>query len=153
MPARESELASLTRDYDTLQKVYADLLSKREQSKVAANLERRQIGEQFTVLDPARLPERPFSPNRPLFLLVGLVAGLVIGAALAGWLEFRDTSLRSDADVSAALALPLLVMVPDINTPSERRWRRVRLTALSLGATTLVVVGAFLAWKFGAIAI
>ena len=88
VPARESELASLTRDYDTLQKVYADLLSKREQSKVAANLERRQIGEQFTVLDPARLPEKPFSPNRPLVLLIGLIAGLVLGGGLAGWLEY-----------------------------------------------------------------
>ncbi|HEY6360345.1 MAG TPA: GNVR domain-containing protein [Vicinamibacterales bacterium] len=113
VPARESELAALTRDYDTLQKVYADLLSKREQSKVAANLERRQIGEQFTVLDPARLPEKPFSPNRPLVLLVGLIAGLVLGGGLAGWLEYRDTSLRSPADVAATLALPVLAVVPD----------------------------------------
>jgi hypothetical protein len=87
-------------------------LSKREQSKVAANLERRQIGEQFSVLDPARLPEKPFSPNRPLFLLIGLVAGLALGGALAGWLEYRDTSLRSDADVTATLALPVLASVP-----------------------------------------
>ena len=75
------------------------LLSKREQSKVAANLERRQIGEQFTVLDPARLPETPFSPNRPLLLLVGLALGLALGASLAGLPRVRDTSLRSEADV------------------------------------------------------
>ena len=45
--ARESELTSLTRDYDTLQKNYQSLLSKQEDSKVAANIESRQIGEQF----------------------------------------------------------------------------------------------------------
>ena len=153
LPARESELAALTRDYDTMQKLYADLLSKREQSKVAANLERRQIGEQFMVLDKARLPEKPFSPNRPLFLLVGLAAGFGLGALIAGWLEFRDTTLRSEADIVATLQLPLLVLVPDIHTKSERRWRRFRVAVWSVGATTLFVLAVFLAWKYGAIEI
>jgi outer membrane lipoprotein SlyB len=78
-PTRESELVALTRDYDTLQKVYTNLLAKKEDSKVAANLERRQAGEQFRVLDPARLPERPFSPNRMRMNLMGAVAGLAVG--------------------------------------------------------------------------
>jgi uncharacterized protein involved in exopolysaccharide biosynthesis len=147
VPARESELASLTRDYDTMQKVYADLLSKREQSQVAANLERRQIGEQFAVLDPARLPEKPFSPNRPLILLTGLALGLALGASLAGFIEFRDTSLRSEADVIAALNLPLLGLVPNIETVSDRRWRHARLAAVSLGATALLVVTVFVVWR------
>jgi polysaccharide chain length determinant protein (PEP-CTERM system associated) len=136
VPARESELASLTRDYETLQRVYTDLLSKREQSKVAANLERRQIGEQFIVLDPARLPERPFSPNRPLLLLVGLLAGLMLGGGLAGWLEYRDTSLRSEADVSATLALPVLARVP-VRAAVGQPGGQIRDGILSLAAGTL----------------
>ncbi len=134
VPARESELASLTRDYETLQRVYTDLLSKREQSKVAANLERRQIGEQFSVLDPARLPEKPFSPNRPLFLLIGLVAGLAFGTGLAGWLEYRDTSLRSDADVTATLALPVLARVP-VRPSIDQSGRQISDIARSLTAS------------------
>ena len=153
LPARESELASLTRDYETMQKMYTDLLSKREQSKVAANLERRQIGEQFNVLDPARLPERPFSPNRPLLFLGGLGIGLLFGVGIAGLLEFRDTTLRSDADVRAALALPLLGEVPVIQTLSERRRRRARVVTLSFATTSLVIAAAFLVWKFSLIAI
>jgi polysaccharide chain length determinant protein (PEP-CTERM system associated) len=58
-PTRESELVELTRDYSTLQSAYASLLMKREDSMIAANLERRQIGEQFKILDPASRPERP----------------------------------------------------------------------------------------------
>ena len=64
VPGHESELTGLMRDYDTLQKIYADLLAKKENSQISANLERQQVGEQFKVLDPARLPEKPFSPNR-----------------------------------------------------------------------------------------
>src|SRR6185503_8134211 len=63
-PTRESELTELTRDYDILKHLYDNLLTKREDSKVAANLERRQIGENFKILDPARLPEKATSPDR-----------------------------------------------------------------------------------------
>jgi polysaccharide chain length determinant protein (PEP-CTERM system associated) len=153
LPARESELASLTRDYETLQKMYTDLLSKREQSKVAANLERRQIGEQFNVLDPARLPERPFSPNRPVILAGGLALGLLIGFAFAGWFEYRDRSLRCHADVRAALDLPVLGEIPVLQTVVEWRRRRTRRIALSLATCTLVLAAAVLvAWRFSTLA-
>ena len=64
VPARETELTELMRDHETVQKMYTDLLAKNEESKIAANLERRQIGEQFKILDSARPAEKPFSPNR-----------------------------------------------------------------------------------------
>ena len=58
-PIREAELAALARDYETMQQTYRSLLQKKEESQIAANLEKRQIGEQFKILDPARMPERP----------------------------------------------------------------------------------------------
>ena len=79
VPTRETELAELTRDYATLQNMYSSLLAKNEESKIAASLERRQIGEQFKILDPAKTAERPFSPNRPRINLVGSIAGLFLG--------------------------------------------------------------------------
>src|SRR2546430_5390106 len=93
-PTRESELVSLTRDYETLQKVYTSLLTKKEDSKVAANLERRQIGEQFKILDPARLPEKPASPNRGQMNLLGAMAGLALGVGLAAPLDYRDATIK-----------------------------------------------------------
>ena len=61
VPSRESELVELTRDYGTMQAAYASLLMKREDSMIAANLERRQIGEQFRLVDAASRPERPYN--------------------------------------------------------------------------------------------
>src|SRR5256885_16966223 len=89
-------MIALTRDYDTLQKVYTSLLSKSEDAKVAANLERRQIGDQFKGIDAARLPERPFSPDRPLINVGGIVGGLLLGFALIALIEFLDDSFRPD---------------------------------------------------------
>src|SRR4029077_7311281 len=78
-PKRESDLVELTRDYTTLQAAYQSLLVKREEAKLAAELERRSIGEQFKVLDPARAPERPFSPNRLQIDVGGVAVGLMLG--------------------------------------------------------------------------
>jgi capsular polysaccharide biosynthesis protein len=149
-PARESELVALTRDYDTLRERYTSLLSKREDAKIAANLERRQIGEQFKVIDAARLPERPESPNRPRLYLMGLLAGIAVGAGLAALLEYRDTSLRTDEDVLATLSLPVLALVPYVTSSAERQRVRKRRLLLSAGAVAAVLLLAVASvWKLG----
>ena len=142
VPARETELAELTRDYETMRKIYADLLGKNEESKVAANLERRQIGERFKILDPARPAEKPFSPDRVRINLFGILAGLGFGIGLAAFLEYRDSSFRSQQDVASVLSLPVLAQIPMIITPAEHReLSRKRLMMTAAAAVGASVVG------------
>jgi polysaccharide chain length determinant protein (PEP-CTERM system associated) len=126
VPTRESELVELTRDYSTLQETYSSLLGKREESKLAANLERRQIGEQFKILDPASLPERPHNQMQRLaFISAGVVGGLLLGFGLIGFLEYRDTSFRSEEEVIRVLDLPVLSLIPRMVPARARKapWR------------------------------
>src|SRR5260221_4559779 len=120
-PTRESELIELMRDYSTLQNSYSGLAAKREEAMMAASLERRQIGEQFKVLDAAHLPEQPFGPDRTRLNLMGAAFGFALGLGVAGLLEYLDTSMRSEADVVVALTLPVLALVPDVETAVDRR--------------------------------
>jgi len=148
VPTRESELIELMRDYETLQNSYASLLAKKEDSKIAANLERRQVGEQFKVLDPARVPERPFSPNRQQLNLLGAIIGLGVGLGLAALLEVTDTSLKTDDDVVNALSLPVLALVPLIVSPRERKAVRRRTAMVIVSSVTVVLAAvALLVWK------
>jgi hypothetical protein len=146
-PTRESELIELTRDYQTLLNLYTGLRAKKENARMAVNMERRQIGEQFRPLDPARVPERPISPNRPQIYSMGVLGGLALGLALVALVEYRDTSLRTEADIVSALALPVLALVPSMTTAVERRLKRRRLVVLSVGAaTTMTACAAVVAW-------
>jgi len=111
-PEVEEQYKGLTRDYETLQKVYDDDLAKKRQSEKQTAMELEQQGEQMRVLRAADLPDSPSFPNRWLFAGGGLGAGLALGFGIALWLELRDDSVRTEADVIAALELPVLSQVP-----------------------------------------
>jgi polysaccharide chain length determinant protein (PEP-CTERM system associated) len=111
-PAVEEEYKQLTRDYDTAQKFYDDQLAKKKESETQAAMVREQQGEQMRVLNAADLPESPSFPNRLFFAGGGLAGGLALGLGLALWLELRDTALRTEGDVVAAIGLPVLAQVP-----------------------------------------
>jgi polysaccharide chain length determinant protein (PEP-CTERM system associated) len=148
-PTRESELTKLMRDYNTLTEQYASLLEKNEEAKMAADMERRQGGEQLRLLDPARLPGRPISPDRPRIIMLGLLGGLALGVGLVGLLEYRDRSLRTDDDVMLALALPVVAIIPQMTTRSERAAiRRRRLMLSAAAVVTVLGVSALVLWRF-----
>jgi len=144
-PTRESQLAELTRDYATLQDMYKGLLAKKQESQISANLERRQIGEQFKILDPARLPEKPSSPNRPRFYAIGVFAAIAIGLLIAATMEYFDRALRSEDDVRIAVGLPVLAAIPLMSRKHVPIWRR-KLVAITT-ATVVLVGAAVAAWR------
>jgi polysaccharide chain length determinant protein (PEP-CTERM system associated) len=145
-PVRETELAALTRDYETLQANYRSLLQKKEESEISANLEARQIGEQFKILDPARMPEKPVSPDRPALYLIAVLGALAIGIGLATAGEYFDRRLRTEADVRAALDLVVLATVPSMRDPGLVRRSRRRRLAFGAAGTAVLAVAVTVAW-------
>lgn len=139
LPTRETDLIALNRDYDILAGSYKSLLAKREEARIAASLEQRQVGEQFNIIDPARMPERPVSPDRARMNILGALAGLAVGLALAGLLEVRDRTFRTDDDVTAVLGLPVLAVVPLMESEQDHRhelWKRI---GIAIACLTVVV--------------
>lgn len=146
-PVREAELASLMRDYDTLEQSYRSLLQKKEESQISANLEKRQIGEQFKILDPARMPEKPVSPDRSRLYLIAILSALAIGIGLAASAEYFDRTLRTEADVRAALNLMVLATVPYMRDAGAAAQRFRRRLAFGAGAASVIGVCAAVAWR------
>jgi polysaccharide chain length determinant protein (PEP-CTERM system associated) len=150
---RELDLIELTRDYETLQRTYTGLLAKSQEAQVAANVERRQIGEQFKVIDPARVPERPVSPDRVKLNAIGAVAGLLLSLGVVALIELRNSTFRTEQEVLMVLSLPVLATVPAIITSADRRLgRRRRLVAASLSVSGLALAAVVtVVWKFSAV--
>ena len=138
-PAVEQQYKELTRGYQTALDSYNDLLKKRQESSMATQLEHDQQGEQFRVLDPANLPDKPSFPNRPLFAAGGIGGGLALGLALAFFFEMKDSSFKTERDVELALQLPVLAMVPAVEPLNSKK---VKLGAGRKGIETGVEVSA-----------
>jgi polysaccharide chain length determinant protein (PEP-CTERM system associated) len=114
-PAVEEEFKQVTRDHDTALQFYNSLLTKMNESSMATALEHRQQGEQFRVMDAPNLPDSPKFPNPYVFAGGGLGAGMFLGLLVAGLLEYRDTSLRSERDIWAFTKLPTLATISFID--------------------------------------
>ena len=123
-PGRQLQLTQLSEDYDNLKAVLESLINKKLQADLAENLERKQKGEQFQILDPANLPEKPFYPNRLRYLLGGFAGGLSFGVGLIVLLDFLNLGVKSRQELASALDLPVLGVIPEIVTPQDERRRR-----------------------------
>jgi len=145
-PKREQELLTLKRDYENIKASYNSLLNRKLEADISVNMEKKQKGEQFQVLDMARLPERPISPDlRKLFLIV-LLAGLGLGGGAVFILEFLDSSLRRPRDFEDHLGLPVLAAVPWIDSRGDRARRNLNRALTAVSVLFALALTGVMAW-------
>jgi polysaccharide chain length determinant protein (PEP-CTERM system associated) len=113
-PMRELAMTNLARDYQNTKESYQTLLKKSQEAQQAENLERRQKGEQFKVIDPARIPEKPMRGQVFKILLFGLLAGMGSGLGMAFVREQMDRSFRDAEDLEATMEFKVLANIPKI---------------------------------------
>jgi polysaccharide chain length determinant protein (PEP-CTERM system associated) len=125
-PRVAEQLDALEREYAQLGESFKEMSNKRLEAVVAANMERRQKGEQFRVLEPAYAPPSPTSPNRALILALGLMLGIGAGAGVALLLDAADSSYHHPRQLQAALRIPVLTAIPSILLDPDRMRARRR---------------------------
>lgn len=142
-PRVAEQLAALQREWDQLSNKYREYSDKRQQAGVAADVERRQKGEQFRVLESAVAPIEPSSPNRMLIVAMGLVLGLALGGMTGLLVESADTSFHGARQLQGALRIPVLAAIPSIVLEPDRiaARRRFLRNAVVVGGVVALVLG------------
>lgn len=120
IPKREQELLSLKRDYENIQTTYDSLLARKLEADIAVNMERKQKGEQFRIIDSARLPQRPVEPDMKKIFLLVIASGFSIGGGMAFALEFLlKPAYRNPDEIEKSYEMPVLVMIPQLLKPRQ----------------------------------
>jgi polysaccharide chain length determinant protein (PEP-CTERM system associated) len=117
-PMVEERFKELTRNYQAATDFYNELMHKRANSAMAADLEHQQQSETFRVLDPPSYPSSPSFPKLPIFVGGGFGAGLVLALGVLYALAMVDRAIYTEGDVEKGLKLPVLVTVPILNAPA-----------------------------------
>jgi polysaccharide chain length determinant protein (PEP-CTERM system associated) len=113
-PKTEEDLLSLQRDYENIKSLYNSLLNRKLEAEIAVNMEKKQKGEQFRIIDSAALPQKPSSPDmRKLFAMV-LMAAFGSGAGLVLLLTYMDASLYKPEHLESLTGLSVLATIPSI---------------------------------------
>jgi polysaccharide chain length determinant protein (PEP-CTERM system associated) len=136
-PKVEEEYGAMVASRNNTQTKVNELMRKLMDSRVAHGMEKEQKGERFTLIDPPRLPEKPFKPNRLAIVLIGLVLGIGAGVGFTALREFSDDAVRSADLLEAETKLPVLAGIPvivtddDMNRNRRRRWAWVGAAVVS----------------------
>jgi len=140
-PGVEDEYSNLIVEQENTQAKYTDLMRKLMEAKVAHGLETEQKGERFTLIEPARLPEKPYKPNRLAILLIGLVLGIGLGSVTTYLIEVSDQSVRSARGLVMATGSPVLASIPEIVTKRDIFHTRLKKVSLVAGVLLVVIAG------------
>jgi succinoglycan biosynthesis transport protein ExoP len=145
VPVLETQLAELTRNYEASRQNYQSLLDKTFSAEMSEELERKQQAERFTILDPAKTPEKPVRPNRLPMMAGVLFAALLIPAATVIGVHLLSGSIKSEAEVREMLPfeIPILGVIPPIESRVDLhrgRLMKAQMVVVSLIACTALVI-------------
>lgn len=143
-PGVEEKYNALLTERNTLKVKLSDLQAKMMEAQVNEELESKQKGERFTLVEAARLPETPYKPNRLAIILIGIVLGLGMGVGFASIIEFTDTSFRDGDTLARATGFPVLTEVANIITREDRVKRNTRRIVITVSLIVLAVIAVFL---------
>ena len=120
LPTKEFTLAKLNRDRDVSRKIYLMLLERLEEAKISEADQNQNI----RIIDRAQIPKEPISPQKKLNLAVGILLGLMVGGALAFFLEMRNTTVDTPEDVERIAKVSVIGTIPNINTFSKGKFKQ-----------------------------
>ena len=140
-PRNEAALSTLTRDYENLRMNYQSLLSKKLEASLSENLELERQGEQFNILDKAIPPATPYKPNVMQIVSVGSLVGLLIGCVGTFVIDLAKPRFRAESDLAGSFDVPVLAVIPWLDTEASRRRRRhVRWVLVTSGLAAAVLI-------------
>jgi polysaccharide chain length determinant protein (PEP-CTERM system associated) len=139
IPDAEVDLARLTRDHDVLKIKYEELLTRREQARLAHE---REVGTdeiEYQVVEAPGVPVTPDGPSRAVLISLVLLAAIGSGGALAFVLVHINECFSDPVQLRRAFSLPVLGTVSAVRSRGRRTWQLAEVSSFA-GATALLIV-------------
>ncbi|MGA7799182.1 MAG: XrtA system polysaccharide chain length determinant [Gammaproteobacteria bacterium] len=140
IPQVEADLQRLNRDYDVNKKNYELLLARRESASISQQANMNADNVQFQVVDPPHVPLSPSSPNRPLFISVVLLGGILAGGVFGFVLYQLRPTFDDVGSLKGITGVPVLGSISMVRTREYLRRRRLSLASFGMAFVALIAV-------------
>ena len=140
-PQVEQEYLVLQRDYSNARAKYQETMNRLLAAREATGLEKSRKAERFTLIDPPIVPEKPYKPNRLAILLIGMVLAIGCGIGFGSLSEHTDESVYRSDELAAISGIPVLAVIPYLETEEDRKKMMRKKWAWIVSATGLVIIG------------
>jgi uncharacterized protein involved in exopolysaccharide biosynthesis len=124
-PAIMEQAMQLENRATTLRNQYQQVSENLLKAQNSARMATEQRAERLSLVEPANLPDQPFSPNRPKLVGIGAAAGVLLGLLLALAIELVNRPVRSPRQLEQ-LEVPVIGLVPLIKTKSQSGPKGIR---------------------------
>jgi len=146
-PKIKHEIGAMERIYENLQQQYDHFRNRKMDSDIAVNMGRDQKGEKVRVLDSARRPQKPISPDIRIILAACVAIGLGIGGGIIFLVDYFDNTLKIPEEVESIYKIPMLATIPDLVSGKDRMRQRLNhaftLVSLMVAFLLFSVMGVF----------
>jgi uncharacterized protein involved in exopolysaccharide biosynthesis len=143
-PKREQELQALQRDYNNVNAIYDSLLDRKLEAEISVNMEKKQKGEQFRILDHARISEKPISPDVKKMFILYFGAGGGLAGAICFALFMLDSRIRTNEEIEKELGLDILAEIAPLKNKRDIFMKKLALTGfVFLSLYTLFIISCF----------
>jgi succinoglycan biosynthesis transport protein ExoP len=105
------QYGALQRDAQSNRELFQGLMQRTRETGISTDLKTNNI----RVVDLAEPPRRQTSPARLSNMLLGLFGGLFMALGIAFFLEYVDGRIKSPQEITEALGLPCLGMIPAVS--------------------------------------
>jgi polysaccharide biosynthesis transport protein len=140
LPIREQQMAQIMRDYEVSKTSYQGLLNKKLAADMATDMERRQKSERFTLVEPARMPDQPVSPNRLLFDIIGIAIALGVSLVVGLAVEFKKAAFLGDWELPPSTVILAHLPVIELDGHKSGFGTFFRKQGTAMGAATLLIL-------------
>ncbi len=127
-PEIDRQIGAFERQLEQMRNELERIVTARTEAEVGYRLETQNQSERLTVIEPAEVPDYPFTGSRKKLALMGAVASVSVALALAFLMDLRHPVLRTAAQMERELGIKPVVSVPYLDTRPRRRtlWSRLR---------------------------
>ena len=131
------QLNALERDFDAIQVRYNAALNNLNSAQMSERIETTAQGQRITIIENANVPQVPTGPSRPRIIAMACAVGLALSGGFFALLEFMNRTVRRPAELTGRFDITPIAIIPYMESPRRRAFRRLGLII----ATLIVVIG------------